>query len=749
MRALVLTTVIVIAAGAAASASDTELNPVRTHPRTVSESAVQQVIVKLRASAPGTRMHAQTSEDRIAALALRAGLTVDQHRAITNELHVLSVEPGLPGENTAATLARLRADGDVEYAEPDQRRYPHAMPNDTLYQQQWYMLPSSATTPSAVDAQTAWDTTTGGNVVIADLDTGVRFDHPDLLAIAMSGRLLPGYDFITDVFVANDGDGRDADPSDPGDWVTSSDLSKPECSSTKQTANSSWHGTRTAGILGALTNNGQGIAGMTWTSQILPVRVLGKCGGTDSDIIAGMLWAAGIDVSGVPHNANPAKIINMSLGSSGACLQDYQDAITQITARGALIVISAGNEGGPVDTPANCPGVAGIAGLRQAGTKVGFSSLGPEVTVSAPAGNCVNTTIGPGSPCLYSIETTFNLGTTVPAQNGYTDQVANLNLGTSFSAPIVSGIAALMAAANPNLGTCQLIARLKEGAQPFPQSSVGESPQPPMCHVPANANDLQDAECICTLDGQTCGAGMASASGSIKAALRPIATVTVPASVAAGQSLTLQGVATAALNHTISTYQWSNVSGVNVPIQNATSAAASVTLPSCGLSTVRLTVADDAGNQDTADVVLSPNSATTTADSTQSGSCALSTPAIEVAVCPQTDSINAGASQSFSATLANTSNAAVTWQVNGIAGGNATVGTISGTGMYTAPTAVPSPATVTVTAVSAADTTRSAAAQLTITAPAPSKSGGGGSLEWLTLAALTFCWGVARRSSAR
>jgi hypothetical protein len=102
--------------------------------------------------------------------------------------------------------------------------------------------------------------------------------------------LLTGYDFITDATVANDGSGRDADPSDPGDWINSTDTG----TSQFKTCNvqiSSWHGTRTAGILGALTNNSRGVAGMTWQAKILPVRVLGKCGGFDSDIIAGLVWA--------------------------------------------------------------------------------------------------------------------------------------------------------------------------------------------------------------------------------------------------------------------------------------------------------------------------------------------------------------------------------------------------------------------------------------------------------------------------
>jgi serine protease len=166
-----------------------------------------------------------------------------------------------------------------------------------------------------------------------------------------------------------------------------------------------------SGIVGALTNNATGIAGTTWKGRILPVRVLGKCGGQDSDIIPAVLWAAGIHVSGVPDNPEPAKIINMSLGSSGPCPASWHDAVTQLVARGVLVVVSAGNEGGPVDSPANCTGVAAIAGLRHAGTKVGFSNLGHEIALSAPGGNCVN----PDGACLYSIDSTANDGATTRA----------------------------------------------------------------------------------------------------------------------------------------------------------------------------------------------------------------------------------------------------------------------------------------------------------------------------------------------
>ncbi|HYB65212.1 MAG TPA: hypothetical protein VEC59_08135, partial [Steroidobacteraceae bacterium] len=198
-----------------------ELNPVRTHPHGTPAAAAQQLIVKLRAdTAAAATALAQPSgaRERIVALTSRSGVRLVAHRPITALIHAVQVEPAM-GESAAATLARLRADTEVEYAVRDERRYIHAAPNDPLYPQQWY-LQSAAATPSAVDAFDAWATTTGSaTLVIADIDTGVRPDHPDL-----TGRLLPGYCFISDAFVANGGACPGPGASDPGDWITSSDI---------------------------------------------------------------------------------------------------------------------------------------------------------------------------------------------------------------------------------------------------------------------------------------------------------------------------------------------------------------------------------------------------------------------------------------------------------------------------------------------------------------------------------------------
>src|SRR5690606_21903197 len=210
----------------------------------------------------------------------------------------------------------------------------------------------------------------------------------------------------------------------------------------------------------------------------------------------------------------------LSLGGGASCRSAYRDVVAHLPARGVLTVASAGNEGGAVSAPANCPGVLAVAGVRQAGTKVGFSNLGTEVGIAAPGGNCVNT--GFGQPCLFSIITTTNLGEQTPSGSGYTDQF-NFNVGTSFSAPLVSGAAALMHSVNAKLGAEHLIARLQQGAMPFP---VNPNDGTPTCQNPATAPALQDSECYCTTE--TCGAGLLSASGAVTHALRPAVAVSLP-----------------------------------------------------------------------------------------------------------------------------------------------------------------------------------------------------------------------------
>ena len=415
---VMLMSVALAGVAAAITSGDVERNPVRHHPLVSTPAATPlHIIVKLRGgSAASSKAQVQPQLEGIAA---RSGLTLTGMRSITAELHVMHCRAALRWRTPWRGCAPIRrfstrksTSGVTSTAyRPTTRCTPSS----------GTCMPSSATTPSAIDAQTAWSMTTGAQgLVIADIDTGVRFDHPDLLSTSQSGgRLLPGYCFISDALVANNSTCPGSDASDPGDWITGADLNEPECANQSGTSVSSWHGTRVAGMLGAIANNGAGHR-RRHLEHADPAGARARCvwRRATRTSSAAMLWAAGIAVNGVPANPTPAKIINMSLGGQGTCPADYQDAVDQITALGVLIVVSAGNEGGPVDAPANCLGVAGVAGLRHAGTKVGFSSLGPEVALGAPGGNCVNTSAT--QPCVYSLISTTNLGATTPGTNDYT-----------------------------------------------------------------------------------------------------------------------------------------------------------------------------------------------------------------------------------------------------------------------------------------------------------------------------------------
>ena len=568
-----------------------------------------RIIVKWR---DGSASSAAAVGTRLQKLGSSTGMRLQRKQQIGTETDVLQLDRPLDQAEMNALLERMAADPNVEYAAADGHRWAHAVPNDPLFVDQWYFKSIEV---GATRADQAWDLTVGSNMtVVAVLDTGVRFEHPDLLRVAQAGKLLDGFDFVNAAPFANDGDGRDVDASDPGDFVTAAELAQspfniPACEppAGEDHVNSSWHGTRVSSLIAALTNNGEGIAGTGWNTLILPVRVLGKCGGTDADIITGMRWAAGIAVPGAPLNPTPAQIINLSLGGSGTCSAAYQQAVNEIAARGVLIVASVGNEGEAVSAPANCSGVLGVTGLRHAGTKVGFSNLGPEAGLGAPGGNCVNappftdpSSGNPGNPCVFSITAALNAGTTTPGASTYTDRGSNFNIGTSFSAPLVAGAAALIHSVNAQLMPAQYIALLKDSATPFPTSSATSTT---VCHVPVG--DTQAQECICT--PQTCGAGILNTQAAVAAAQRPLAIVTAPSSITVGAATSIDGRSSFASNgHTIASYQWTaiGVTGATPTFADASLPLTTVQVSGASTFTLRLTVTDNLGVQDTADVAM-------------------------------------------------------------------------------------------------------------------------------------------------
>jgi len=536
-----------------------------------------RVIVKYRSESEIQALGSDSA--RMRAMSAQTGLEVVASRVMSGRMHAVRAT----GVSSQELAARLAARADVEYAVPDELRHIAAVPTDSLYSSQWYL---QATEVSAINAQAAWDTTTGdGSVVVAVVDTGILANHPDLTSkLYYNGSTPYGYDFVSDSTIANDGGGRDADPSDPGDWVTATDAASGTLKGCTVT-NSSWHGSMVAGIIGAASNNSVGVAGVSWGAKILPVRVLGKCGGYDSDIIAGMLWAAGLSVSGVSTNTHPAKIINMSLGASGSCSAAYQDAVSQVLAAGSLMVAAAGNDAAGVGVPANCTGVLAVAALRNAGDKVGYSDYGTAVGIAAPGGNCGSSS----GTCQYPFYSSRDTGTESPVSSTYST-ASDAEVGTSFASPLVAGVAALMRSVNSSLTPALLTARLKSGATAFPTVSGVSS-----C---ASITSGSGVECNCTTS--TCGAGMLNAANAVNEALRPIAAIS---SSTATNSISLSSTGSAAADgHQIVGYLWTSTNGT---LSNADQAGATLTASSSGTATVTLTVTDDAGKTDTASTTIS------------------------------------------------------------------------------------------------------------------------------------------------
>lgn len=513
-----------------------------------------QIIVKFRRQDNITPLP-QQSDAHIHALSVLAGVPLAVHR-VSAYGHILKLPGKAPIPDAHEIARRISASSDVLYAEPDKRLFLLNTPNDPSFPSQWN-LQDLNTSQGGINLPSAWDITTGAfSVTIAVIDSGI-LPHADL-----NGRLLPGYDFISDISKANDGDGRDDDPSDPGDWITAEEAAG--AFSGCPVSNSSWHGTHVAGTIGAISNNGIGIAGINWTSRILPVRTMGKCGGYLSDMADGLRWAAGLPVSGVPANSNPAKVINLSLGGSGSCSVTEQNAINDAVLAGAVVVVAAGNETLDVVnvSPANCHNVIAVAATDSFGSRASYTNYGRLIDISAPGGD--------SEYAGGTILATGDGGRTTPNRdNAYT-----LKQGTSMAAPHVSGVASLMLAVNSALTPTTIENILRATARPFP---VG------------TAWDCTTADC---------GAGILDATAALNASFASSIPVQVNGMASGSMSslslnATIQPV-TGDLNRTVNVYvggrlgaqwflragaDWVPWSGGALPVYASMAASAVIDIP--------------------------------------------------------------------------------------------------------------------------------------------------------------------------
>lgn len=378
----------------------------------------------------------------------KTGTTLKFVRNMSGAAQVFQLESIPQAASVRDVIQQISSDPRVAYVEPDRIMRINREPNDPRYNEQWHYFESRA----GLNLPGAWDITTGSSdVVVAVIDTGSR-PHADL-----AGQWVPGYDFISFPQVSVDGDGRDADPSDPGDWMVAG-----ECDGVfpPNDRDSSWHGTHVAGTVAARSDNGEGVAGVAWGVKLLPLRALGKCGGYTSDIADAIRWAAGASVPGVPNNANPAKVINMSLGGFGACGSTYQQAINEARQRGAVVIVAAGNDQSDANqfSPANCDNVLTVSALDRNAGLAFYSNYGSIVDISAPGGE---------GGSVNAVLSTIDTGRRFPQGDGYAGYQ-----GTSMATPHVAGAAALLFSINPNLTVSQVESILTDTTRPFPSSGT-------------------------------------------------------------------------------------------------------------------------------------------------------------------------------------------------------------------------------------------------------------------------------------
>lgn len=429
-----------------------------------SEASFDQFIVRYRDGSPQKASVAKLKASlNQAAVSVPSGKAfgLSHKRKMALGMDVINSSRPLDRTEADALMRRLAADPNVEHVEIDLEMRAFVPPNDTRYADQWHYYEETG----GFNLPIAWDRSTGAGVVVAVVDSGI-LAHPDL-----NDNILPGYDFISKASRANnktrgssnDGNGRDNDPTDSSNVV---------------------HGTHVAGTIAAVTNNASGVAGVAYDARVVPLRVLGRDGfGSTSDIADAIVWASGGDVAGVPANANPAEIINLSLGGESACTAGsaYQLAVNEAVGNGSTVVVAAGNENHDVSgfTPAGCNNVIAVAAGDRGGNRAWYSNYGATIDVTAPGGETQSCTKSEFLPlAVYPNQLTVEncqslrshpergiLSTIEAGGYGFYD-------GTSMAAPHVAGVAALMqAAARVPLTPAQVEATLRDTTRAIPAAN--------------------------------------------------------------------------------------------------------------------------------------------------------------------------------------------------------------------------------------------------------------------------------------
>lgn len=409
-----------------------------------------RIIVKYQTNLSQQQTNSSASESEIVSTAsAAAGEEINYVREMSTGAHVMTFSKEMTTETANGVILKMRQNPNIEYVHEDKMLQIQATPNDPQYSSQWHYFEANG----GLNLPQAWDITTGSGAVVAVIDTGYR-PHADLAA-----NILPGYDMISVESVSADGNGRDSDARDVGDSVTAG-----QCGVGSRAQGSSWHGTHVAGTVAAVTNNNLGVAGVAYNAKVVPIRALGKCGGLTSDIADSMIWAAGGSVPGIPNNANPADVLNLSLGGSGSCDATSQAAINQAVALGATVVVAAGNSNTNASsaTPANCNNVISVAAVGRTGGRASYSNFGNVVDLAAPGGDQSSGGTSAG------VLSTLNSGTSGPAGDTY-----EFYQGTSMATPHVAGAAALLYSIDANISPADVESVLKGTARSFPSTCSG------------------------------------------------------------------------------------------------------------------------------------------------------------------------------------------------------------------------------------------------------------------------------------